>query len=267
MKSISLLLFSVDAPFVARAIDAGVDGVIVDWERRGKRERQCGADTQINADTLDDLVRVRAVTSARVVCRINGYGPTTGQEVDDAIEAGADEILLPMVRRVAEVERVLAIANERCEVGILIETVDAVEIRAELGRLPLSRVYVGLNDLAIDRDAPSIFTAVADGTIERVREAIELPFGFGGLTLPDRGHPIPSRLLAGEMARLDCDFTFLRRSFLADVCDRELDGEVGRIHAAYAEICKRTSEEIARDREDLCHAIATRAPEWRGATA
>ncbi|MEK6304682.1 MAG: hypothetical protein AABO41_28705, partial [Acidobacteriota bacterium] len=33
----------------------------------------------------------------------------------------------------------------------LIETQDAVRNAAELARLPLSRVYVGLQDLAIDR--------------------------------------------------------------------------------------------------------------------
>jgi hypothetical protein len=44
-----------------------------------------------------------------------------------------------------------------------------------------------------------------------------VPVRFGGLTLPGRGSPIPSRLLIAETARLRCDFGVLRRSFLADV--------------------------------------------------
>ena len=36
---------------------------------------------------------------------------------------------------------------------------------ADLCRLPLTRVYVGLNDLSIDRGLANIFTSVADGTV------------------------------------------------------------------------------------------------------
>ena len=49
---------------------AGVEGVVVDWERKGKLERQARADTQIGCDTLADLRRIRAATHARVLCRI-----------------------------------------------------------------------------------------------------------------------------------------------------------------------------------------------------
>jgi len=70
-----LLLFSTDPAAVARYTAAGIDGFVVDWERRGKVARQTGADTEINADTPEDLRRVRAGTDARVVCRVNPSGP------------------------------------------------------------------------------------------------------------------------------------------------------------------------------------------------
>jgi hypothetical protein len=35
----------------------------------------------------------------------------------------------------------------------------------------------------------------------RLRRYFEVPFGFGGATLPDRGRPIPCRLLLSEMAQ------------------------------------------------------------------
>jgi len=69
-----LLLFSTDPAFIEEAVAAGVDGIVVDWEVAGKRRRQAGADTEINADTVEDLMRVRSWVEARVLCRINPPG-------------------------------------------------------------------------------------------------------------------------------------------------------------------------------------------------
>lgn len=246
-----LLLFSSRPDSIPPFIAAGVAGIVVDWERSGKAERQSGADTQINHDTPEDLRRVRASTAARVLCRINGFGPQTRGEAERAIALGADEILLPMVRRLFEVEAVLTHVGGRCGVGILVETDAAVRLAKDLARLPLSRVYVGLNDLAIDRGSPNIFTAVLDGTVERVREPFRVPFGFGGLTLPWGGYPIPSRLLIAEMARLDCQFGVLRRSFLRDIRGREPVGEVSSLLEALENARARPSETVIRDRREL----------------
>ena len=122
-----------------------------------------------------------------------------------------------MVRSAGEVADAIRVARGRCGVGILVETVDAVRNAAELARLPLSRVYVGLNDLSIERGSRSIFEALTDGLVDEVRPLFTVPFGMAGLTLPDCGRPIPCRLLIGEMARLACDFSFLRRSWRRDV--------------------------------------------------
>lgn len=262
------LLFSVEPDYVQAAVHAGVDALVVDWEHIGKELRQAGADTQVNHDTSDDLRRVRAVVDrsattawarSRVVCRLNGYGPHTPAEVEEAVAAGADELLLPMVREPAEVVATLRLTRDRVGVGILVETVAALEHVADFRRLPLSRVYVGLNDLAIERRTPNIFTAVTDGTVERLRYAFDVPFGFGGLTLPDSGYPIPCRLLIGEMARLDCDFTFLRRSFRADVQRADLPSSVESIRAAVTLAAKRTPEVVAAEHT----ALVAEVNRWR----
>jgi hypothetical protein len=252
----SLLLFSTDPVRIRAAVAAGIDAILVDWENRGKQQRQSEADTEINHDTLDDLRRVRAATDARVICRINGYDPEiTPGETAAAIEAGADELLLPMARAPEEVLRTLDLAGGRAGVGMLIETTDAVRRVEQFAALPLTRVYVGLNDLAIERRTPNLFTAVADGTLEAVRRAFSVPFGFGGLTLPERGWPVPCRLLIGEMARLGCSFSFLRRSFRADTEGRDLRSEVPRIRRALAEAAARPPAAIAADRRRLVEAI------------
>jgi citrate lyase beta subunit len=250
-----LFLFARDPGVVSLAVDAGVDGVVIDWERRGKHRRQAGADTEINADTPDDLRRVRFSTGARVICRINAVGPETAAEVDEAIACGADEILVPMVREPAEVEAVLETAAGRCGVDILVETTSAVENADRLGELPLSRAYVGLNDLAIDRGAASIFEAVADRTVERVRASFAVPFGFAGLTHPDLGAPIPARLLIAEMARLRASFGFLRRSYRADVPVGEQGPAIAAIREALERAWRRSHEEVERDAQELRGAV------------
>ncbi len=251
----SLTLFSTKPGFIQSAVAAGVDEVIVDWEHVGKAERQRTADTEINQDTLTDLRGVRACTRARVICRINQFGSGTPGEVEHAIEAGADEILLPMVRSVGQVQAVLEQAGERCGVGILVETNEAVQLVEQLAVLPLSRVYVGLNDLAIERHHLNIFSSLLDGTLEFIRQPFHGPFGFGGLTLPDGGFPIPCRLLIGEMARLNCTFSFLRRSFYRDIEGRDLGLEIPALQQAIQSAFARSQHEINRDRMDLESAI------------
>ncbi len=225
----TLTLFSTKPSFISLAVAAGVGEIIVDWEWIGKVERQTGADTEIAGNVPADLRRVRAATEARVICRINGYGPTTPGEIEEASDAGADEILLPMVRSLEEVQIVFQQVDQRCGVGILIETAEAVSKAKEFSILPLSRIYVGLNDLAIELRQPNIFSSLIDGTVERIRRPFRIPFGFGGLTLPECGHPIPCRLPIGEMARMDCSFSFLRRSFHRDIAGRDILVEVPRI--------------------------------------
>lgn len=252
--AIDLFVFSTDPAFTARVVAAGVAGVVVDWERRGKRRRQVGVDTQINADTPDHLRRVRAATGGRVLCRVNGWGPWTGSEVDLAARLGADEVLLPMVRRAAEVDAALEAAEGRCGVGILVETVDAVRGVDELFRRPLSRVYVGLNDLMIDRGGVSLFEPLVDGTVDSLSRAARsagLPFGVAGLTRPDAGHPVPCRLLVAELARIGASFTFLRRSFHADTAGRDVRIEVPRILAAVEAAGRRPPEQVAEDHAEL----------------
>jgi hypothetical protein len=251
----SMVYFSTQPIRIAEAVAAGVDTAMVDCEYIGKVDRQAGADTQINHDTIDDLRRVRECTTARVACRINRVHDSTAREVEEAIGAGADEIFLPMVRAVEEVEIVLRLVDGRRPLSILVETNAAVECSHRLGQLPLSRVYVGLNDLSIDRGSPTIFEAVADGTVEQVRREFSVPFGFGGLTLPDRGNPIPCRLLMGEMARLDCSFSFLRRSFARDTAGHRLPPLVLRIRMALLKASARTPAEVERDRMDFVRAV------------
>jgi len=258
-----LLLFSTDTLFIRRAEDAGIHGFIVDWEAKDKAGRQMGFDTQINDHTLQDLKRVRQATEKRVICRINAFGEWTKGEVQSAIVAGVDEIFLPMVRTPEQAQRTLDYINGKCDFSILVETPEAIKNASGLANLPLKRVYVGLNDLAIERNISNIFISIIDGTLESIRSMFDCPFGFAGLTAPELGHPIPCRLLTAEMARLGCAFTYLRRSFTRDMTDRDMTVEVPRILSALEKARARRPEEIKADQDELAQVVK----QWKQITS
>ena len=118
-----------------------------------------------------------------MLCRLNAHGPWTAGEVEDAVARGADEVLLPMVATVEQVDRTLDLVNGRCGVGILIETPAS---RRGRGRpcCPTAQPHLRqLSDLRIARASSQLFEALLDGTVDRVRADVEhVPFGVAGLT-------------------------------------------------------------------------------------
>jgi len=269
-RRIDLHLFHLGPEALAIAAAAGVDAVVVDCEEAGKRHRQHGYDTEINRWRPEECGRVRdAAPGLRVVCRINGFrevGNGTLDEARAAVDAGAHEVLVPMVERLEEVDAVLDAVAGRAEVGVMIETGRALELVGELDRRPLRRAFVGLNDLMIERGTTSLFGPLLDGTVEDLRARIRsMAFGFGGMTLPERGHPVPARLMIAELARLRCDFTFLRRSFYRDLAATGLAPAemVARLRAAWADACRRPPERIAADRTELQEILQSIAGDGR----
>ncbi len=262
---LELVLFTTRREEIERALAAGIESIIVDWEWRDKETRQRGADTEINRDTADDLARLRDLGVPRRFCRINRFGPWTREEVETAVDAGATHLMLPMAERADDVEAFLgwteaaAGPDEPCRAGILVETEGGIETAPELARLPLDRVYVGLNDLRISRGAASLFEAVADGTVAHLRRVFAgHRFGFGGVTVVDGGAPVPCRLLLAEMARIGASFSFLRRSFKRDIAgggDADWRREVARIGALWRDLRERERPACEADRATLVDAI------------
>jgi hypothetical protein len=97
---------------------------------------------------------------------------------------------------------------------------------------------------------------VVDGTVDELRWHFDVPFGFGGLTLPDRGYPVPCRLLMGEMARLECSFSFLRRSFRRDVRGLDVAAAVKSMRCGLDSAFRRSAAGEARDRRLFRDAVA-----------
>ena len=254
--TIELVVVDHDVARAGRLIGCGVRTFLVDWESLGKDARQQGFDTEIRPGTAVDLAAVAAMPLAAAWCRVNRIGAHTAAEIDAAIEAGAEGLFLPMVTQPLEVERFLGLIAGRAAAGILVETIEALACVQDLSAFTLERVYFGLNDFAISRGGGSIFRALADGSVTRAREAFSgTRFGFGGLTAADAGHPVPCRRLIEEMARLHCDFSFLRRSFRRDYATRPAPVLIDGIQAAWTECIRRDPAAVSRDHERFCAII------------
>ena len=257
---IDLVLFEHLPERVRHARLAGISSFLVDCEHRGKQDRQAGYDTEVNRDDPADLAGIKACPGTTAFLRIDRHGDDTRRQVDVAIHHGADVVLLPLVTTPAEVADFLRHVAGRCRVGILVETDSACRCVKQLAEFPLDFVYVGLNDLMISRDSHDLFAPILDGTLDAVRDAFPTTrFGFGGATAVDRGSPIPCIMLLQEMARLACDFTFLRRSFKRDVTWEDMPGAVSRIHECWKALRARRPADVRSDHESLRARIAAMA--------
>ena len=244
MTRLEPILFFSDPALAERAWHSGVRHFIVDWENKEKAARQRGFDTQINDHGVTELRVLRALVDGLVSCRVNALGPWTALEVEQALAAGATTLFLPMVKSPGQVDAFLRQIDGRAQAAILVETPEACACATELASFPLAMVYVGLNDLAIARGSRSIFSALADGTVDRLRECFSShAFGAAGLTRLDAGAPIPFALLLAELERLDCRFTFARRSFERDMAERDIAAELAKIDRAWDALRLRTAAE------------------------
>ena len=259
---IECLLFTSDPAYGAAAAASGMAALVADWESEGKADRQAGHATEVNHGTVDDLDALRVAADGRVVCRINNTPRGRDAECRLALEHGAREIWLPMVRSPRELEQCLRAIDGRARLGTMVETREAMRLGREFAQLPLARAYVGLHDYRIDNGHDALFEPMVDGTLDRFREDYPGALGVAGITRPDRGSPVPQRLLLAEMVRLRCAFGVARRRFRADVDAGDVAAAIAAIAAEVARLQARSGNEIAADRAALAAAVAgLRAPQ------
>lgn len=257
-----LILFSHEVGYAAAAVAAGVDHVVVDLEWRGKAERQCGWDTQINRASMREVGAMHAAIGDRVICRVNNDMPVRDDECRAAVDNGACEVWLPMVRDVREVEACVRAIDGRARLGVMVETRQAMALGRALAQLPLAHAYVGLHDYHIDGGSAQLFDPIVDGTLDRFREDYCGALGFAGITRPCAGHPIPQRLLLAAMARLGCAFGVARRGFLADIPVTGLHAGVGEIRNELDRLAARSAADIERDHVALARLLGRSDVAW-----
>lgn len=262
------LMYITNNPDVARiAENAGVDRIFVDMEYIGKDLRQGGMDTVQSHHTVEDVKAIRAaISKAKLMVRVNPIHEATAdycsseEEIDAAIEAGADILMLPYFKTVDEVRTFLALVNGRVKTLPLLETPEAAAVLPEILKLPgLEEIFIGLNDLSLGYGKKFMFQILADGTVDRLtlecREA-GIPFGFGGIAALGKGM-LPAEHIIWEHYRLGSTCVILSRSFCNTnvITDLEeiraiFDSGVGAIRTLEAE-CETHARYFAENRELL----------------
>lgn len=218
------LMYITNKPEVAKiAESAGVDRIFIDMEYIGKNKRQGGMDTVQSHHTFSDIRQVKSVVkTAEVMVRINPIHEATEmysssrEEIDNAIDAGADILMLPYFKTVEEVKIFLENVGGRVKVLPLLETPEAVEMIDNILELEgIDEIFVGLNDLSLGYGKKFMFEVLADGTVERLCKKFReknIPFGFGGIASLGKGD-LPSEYIIREHYRLGSECVILSRSF------------------------------------------------------
>ena len=262
-------MYITNRPEVAVAAEAaGVGSIFVDMEYIGKAARQGGMDTVQNHHTAEDIRRVRqALTSAELLVRVNPIHEATAeysssqQEIDEAIEAGADILMLPYYKTAEEVRQFVEMAGCRVRTMPLLETPEAAEIIDEVLEIPgVDEMYIGLNDLSLGLGRRFMFEPLAEGLIDRLCEVIRakgIPFGFGGIASPGKG-VLPAEYVIREHYRLGSSCVILSRSFCnADAFDdvndlaRAFESGIREIRSVEKECFQEDEEYFARNRARL----------------
>ena len=217
-------MYITNRPEIAQIAEtAGVDRIFVDLEYIGKAERQGGMDTVQSHHTLDDVKRIsEAITTAELLVRVNPIHDATEEyisseeEIDKAIENGADIIMLPFFKKADEVKRFLSAVNKRAKTMLLFETPEAVRIADEVLLIDgIDSVHIGLNDLSIGYGKKFMFELLTDGTVERLCNKFReknIQYGFGGIASLGKGM-VPAEMIIKEHYRLGSTCAILSRSF------------------------------------------------------
>lgn len=258
------LFYITNEPEVACvAQEAGVDAIFVDLEIQGKEARQGHLDTVISHHTLADVAALRAVLDqSALLVRINPVSPSTKDEIDAVIDAGADIVMLPMFTTVQEVEHFLSDISGRVETCLLVETPGAVENLDDILLLPgIDSIHIGLNDLHLAYGMRFMFELLADGTVEHLASKIStrgIRYGFGGVAHLGTGI-LPAEYIITEHYRLRSSQVILGRSF----CDRYSDSfacsftqGVVELRAFEAEVAKYSTQRLSENKDEVIRRVS-----------
>ena len=235
------LMYITNRPEIAQiAEENGVDWIFVDMEFIGKDNRQGGLDTVQNHHTIEDVRRVKAsVKKAKVLVRVNPIHKAmmsadgtiaymdSKTEIESAIEAGADIVMLPFFHSVEEVKEFVYLmqnansqmeryGNMRAKACLLLETPEAAILLDEILNVPgIDMIHIGLNDLHLAMGMKFMFQLLTDGIVEQLTKKIKakgIPFGFGGIASL-HGGALPGSYVLKEHYRLGSSMVIVGRSF------------------------------------------------------
>lgn len=197
----------------------GVNRIFIDQEVLGKADRQGHLNTHKAAHSLHDISSVAKVLKfAELMVRLNPINPLTLTEINSAIDAGAQRLMLPMFNHTSEVEFFLDKVAGRVPVTFLAETPASLVRIADwhpLLKPGFDEVHFGLNDLTIGMELTFLFEPLAgrllEPAISLLRDA-SISWGVGGVARMNHGELSAERVI-GEHVRLGSSWVILSRAF------------------------------------------------------
>lgn len=246
--ALTLMYITNDSVVAEIAQKAGVDRIWIDMEYIGKEERQAGMNTVKSHHTIEDIARLRPlVKQSTLMARVNPLHKATKEycsskeEIDNAIIAGAEVLMLPMFRTKADAEEFVALVDGRAKVQLLVETAEAAANIEEICKVQgVDEIHIGLNDLHLAYKQKFMFQLLADGTVERLCKTIHahgIKYGFGGIARVGHGL-LPAEYIMSEHYRLGSTAAILSRGF----CDANLVEDPKTIEEIFIEGVKNIRE-------------------------
>lgn len=235
-------MYITNKPAVAKiAEEVGIDWIFIDMEFIGKDSRQGGLDTVQNHHTVADIRNIRnAVSRSKVLVRVNPIHealpnyPSSKDEIDAAINAGADIVMLPFYKTVKEVLQFIEYVGGRAKTCLLLETAEAAILLDETLKVPgIDMIHLGLNDLHLELGMKFMFQLLSDGVVEQLGNKIKaagIPFGFGGIARLDSGMLLGADVLK-EHVRLGSSMVIVSRSF----CNTDLITDLDEVRRIFTE--------------------------------
>lgn len=224
------LMYITNSPAVALIAEKnGVNRVWIDLEILGKEERQKNMNSVKSHHTISDVkIIANILTKAECMVRVNPWNEDSLDEIEKVIDAGADRIMLPMWKTVAEVDAFLNAVNNRVNTTLLLETKEAVDCLDEILLNPLiDEIHIGLNDLHLSYGLTFMFELLSNGTVEQLCNKIKnagIKYGFGGVARIGEGL-LPAERVIMEHYRLGSTRAILSRAF----CNTDLVSDLSEI--------------------------------------
>ncbi|MCI7594359.1 aldolase/citrate lyase family protein [Alistipes shahii] len=256
------LMYITKHPEIARiAEEAGVDWIFVDMEFIGKDCRQGGLDTVQNHHTVEDVANIRAaVTKAKVLVRINPIHdtmddyPSSEEEIEAVIQAGADIVMLPYFKTTEEVHRFIGYVGGRAKTCLLVETPEAADLLDQIVEIDgIDMIHIGLNDMHLALKMKFMFQLLTDGSVDKWTRIIAqkgIMYGFGGLASLNGG-TVPGRMILKEHYRLRSQMVIVSRAFCNTDNMTDLDKVRSIFNNGIADIRKMENEMNKLSKEDF----------------
>lgn len=268
------LMYITNNPQIATIAEScGVDRIFIDMEYIGKEERQAGLNTVKSHHTIEDITNIRqTISSAELLVRINPIHEQTEDysssedEIDSAISAGADILMLPMIKNTKQIEKFIRLVDGRAKTMLLLETVESNEHIDEFLQVDgIDEAHIGLNDMHLAYCKKFMFELLADGTVERLCGKLKdkgIPYGFGGVARLGYGM-LPAEKVIMEHYRLGSTKAILSRSFCNAVEMTNMEElqklfqiETNKIRCFEESLKNCSLQEFESNRQEVCKLVS-----------